>query len=83
MPNLITTDGTTLLETGDKSGIAEIMTAIELPVCRRNQRNSVGGPNEEIVSIDEFGGAEDTMDFATFGRWRTARRLQYETLEQN
>ncbi|MFX3789255.1 peptidase T, partial [Streptococcus suis] len=56
---LITTDGTTLLGADDKSGIAEIMTAMEYLVSHPEIKHCeirVGfGPDEEIgVGADKF-----------------------------
>ena len=56
---LITTDGTTLLGADDKSGIAEIMTAIEYltahPEIKHGEIRVGFGPDEEIgVGADQF-----------------------------
>lgn len=56
---LITTDGTTLLGADDKSGIAEIMTAIEFLVANPQIEHCdikvAFGPDEEIgVGADKF-----------------------------
>ena len=66
---LITTDGTTLLGADDKSGIAEIMTAIEYLVQHPDIKHCeirVGfGPDEEIgVGADKFDVEDFDVDFA-------------------
>ena len=81
---LITTDGRTLLGADDKSGIAEIMTAIEylaahpeIPHCEIR----VGfGPDEEIgVGADKFDVADFDVDFAYTVDGGPLGELQYET----
>ena len=81
---LVTTDGTTLLGADDKSGIAEIMTAIEylvahpeIPHCEIR----VGfGPDEEIgVGADKFDVADFDVDFAYTVDGGPLGELQYET----
>lgn len=81
---LITTDGTTLLGADDKSGIAEIMTAIEylvehpeIPHCEIR----VGfGPDEEIgVGADKFDVEDFDVDFAYTIDGGPLGELQYET----
>lgn len=66
---LITTDGTTLLGSDDKSGIAEIVTAMETLINDENIKHGkirVGfGPDEEIgVGADLFDVEEFDADFA-------------------
>ncbi|MFX3772384.1 peptidase T, partial [Streptococcus suis] len=65
---LITTDGTTLLGSDDKSGIEEIMTAIEFLVQNPDIKHceiSVGfGPDEEIgFGADKFDVEDFYVDF--------------------
>lgn len=81
---LITTDGTTLLGADDKSGIAEIMTAIEylsahpeIPHCEIR----VGfGPDEEIgIGADQFDVEDFNVDFAYTVDGGPLGELQYET----
>ena len=81
---LVTTDGTTLLGADDKSGIAEIMTAIEylvahpeIPHCEIR----VGfGPDEEIgIGADKFDVADFDVDFAYTVDGGPLGELQYET----
>lgn len=66
---LITTDGTTLLGSDDKSGIAEIVTAMETLINDENIKRGkirVGfGPDEEIgIGADLFDVEEFDADFA-------------------
>ena len=66
---LITTDGTTLLGADDKSGIAEIMTAIEYltahPEIKHGEIRVGFGPDEEIgVGADQFDAEDFDVDFA-------------------
>lgn len=66
---LITTDGTTLLGSDDKSGIAEIVTAVETLINDENIKHGkirVGfGPDEEIgIGADLFDVEEFDADFA-------------------
>ncbi|MEE3540920.1 hypothetical protein QO169_29975, partial [Pseudomonas aeruginosa] len=66
---LITTDGTTLLGADDKSGIAEIMTAIEYlnahPEIKHCEIRVGFGPDEEIgVGADKFDAEDFNVDFA-------------------
>ncbi|MBP2622361.1 peptidase T [Streptococcus oricebi] len=81
---LITTDGTTLLGADDKSGIAEIMTAVEylasnsqIPHCEIR----VGfGPDEEIgIGADKFDVEDFNVDFAYTVDGGPLGELQYET----
>ena len=81
---LITTDGTTLLGSDDKSGIAEIMTAIEYLVQNPNIKHCeirVGfGPDEEIgVGADKFDVEDFDVDFAYTMDGGPLGELQYET----
>lgn len=69
---LITTDGTTLLGADDKSGIAEIMTAMEYlinhPEIKHGTIRVAFGPDEEIgVGADKFDVAQFNVDFAVPG----------------
>lgn len=66
---LITTDGTTLLGSDDKSGVAEIVTAMEILVnddSIKHGKIRVGfGPDEEIgIGADLFDVEEFNADFA-------------------
>lgn len=66
---LITTDGTTLLGSDDKSGVAEIVTAMETLINDENIKHGkirVGfGPDEEIgIGADLFDVEEFDADFA-------------------
>lgn len=81
---LITTDGTTLLGSDDKSGIAEIMTAIEFLVQNPDIKHCeirVGfGPDEEIgVGADKFDVEDFDVDFAYTMDGGPLGELQYET----
>ena len=81
---LITTDGTTLLGADDKSGIAEIMTAIEYLVQNPDIKHCeirVGfGPDEEIgVGADKFDVEDFDVDFAYTVDGGPLGELQYET----
>ncbi|MGT2911863.1 peptidase T [Streptococcus cameli] len=81
---LITTDGTTLLGADDKSGIAEIMTAIEYLVQHPEIKHCeirVGfGPDEEIgVGADKFDVEDFDVDFAYTVDGGPLGELQYET----
>lgn len=81
---LITTDGTTLLGADDKSGIAEIMTAVEylashpeIPHC---EIRVAFGPDEEIgTGADHFDVADFNVDFAYTVDGGPLGELQYET----
>ena len=66
---LITTDGSTLLGADDKSGIAEIMTAMEIlinnPSIPHGTIKVAFGPDEEIgVGADKFDVEQFDVDFA-------------------
>lgn len=81
---LITTDGTTLLGADDKSGIAEIMTAIEYltanPEIKHGEIRVGFGPDEEIgVGADKFDAADFNVDFAYTVDGGPLGELQYET----
>lgn len=81
---LITTDGTTLLGSDDKSGIAEIMTAIEYLVTHPEIKHGeirVGfGPDEEIgVGANKFDVDDFNVDFAYTVDGGPLGELQYET----
>ncbi|MET3558731.1 tripeptide aminopeptidase [Streptococcus rupicaprae] len=81
---LITTDGTTLLGADDKSGIAEIMTAVEFLVANPDIKHCeirVGfGPDEEIgIGADKFDVADFDVDFAYTVDGGPLGELQYDT----
>ncbi|MGT2925195.1 peptidase T [Streptococcus caviae] len=81
---LITTDGTTLLGSDDKSGIAEIMTAAEYLVNHPEIEHAeirIGfGPDEEIGSgADKFDLTDFDVDFAYTVDGGPLGELQYET----
>lgn len=81
---MITTDGTTLLGADDKSGIAEIMTAIEFltsqPQIEHCDIKVAFGPDEEIgVGADKFEVADFEVDFAYTMDGGPLGELQYET----
>lgn len=81
---LITTDGTTLLGADDKSGIAEIMTAIDYlvthPEIEHCEIRVAFGPDEEIgVGADRFDVQEFDVDFAYTVDGGPLGELQYET----
>ncbi|OTN76319.1 peptidase T [Enterococcus sp. 8G7_MSG3316] len=81
---LITTDGTTLLGSDDKSGIAEIMTAMEIliknPEIKHGKIKVAFGPDEEIgVGADKFDVADFAVDFAYTMDGGPVGELQYET----
>lgn len=81
---LITTDGHTLLGSDDKSGIAEIMTAMEYllahPEIKHGKVMVAFGPDEEIgVGADKFNVAEFPVDFAYTMDGGPLGELQYET----
>ncbi|MFX3764253.1 peptidase T, partial [Streptococcus suis] len=67
--SLITTDGTTVLGSDDKSGMAEIMTAIEFliqnPDIKHGEIRVGFGPDEESgVGADKFDVKDFEGDFA-------------------
>lgn len=81
---LITTDGTTLLGADDKSGIAEIMTAIEFLTANPDIKHCeirVGfGPDEEIgTGADKFDAEDFDVDFAYTMDGGPLGELEYET----
>lgn len=81
---LITTDGTTLLGADDKSGIAEIMTAIEYlsshPEIKHGEIRVGFGPDEEIgVGANQFDAQDFDVDFAYTVDGGPLGELQYET----
>ena len=81
---LITTDGTTLLGADDKSGIAEIMTAIEYlnahPEIKHCEIRVGFGPDEEIgAGADKFDAEDFNVDFAYTVDGGPLGELQYET----
>lgn len=81
---LITTDGTTLLGADDKSGIAEIMSAViylkNHPEIPHGEIRIGFGPDEEIgVGADKFDVAEFDVDFAYTMDGGPVGELQYET----
>ncbi|MHC5227310.1 peptidase T [Enterococcus sp. LJL99] len=81
---LITTDGTTLLGSDDKSGIAEIMTAMEIliknPLIEHGTIRVAFGPDEEIgVGADKFDVAQFNVDFAYTMDGGPVGELQFET----
>ena len=81
---LITTDGRTLLGADDKSGIAEIMTAIEYltahPEIKHCEIRVGFGPDEEIgIGADKFDAEDFNVDFAYTVDGGPLGELQYET----
>ncbi|WP_368252125.1 peptidase T [Enterococcus sp. 2201sp1_2201st1_B8_2201SCRN_220225] len=81
---LITTDGTTLLGADDKSGIAEIMTAMEImiknPEIKHGEIKIAFGPDEEIgTGADKFDVAQFGADFAYTMDGGPVGELQFET----
>lgn len=81
---LITTDGTTLLGSDDKSGIAEIMIAMEIllktPTIKHGEIKVAFGPDEEIgVGADKFDVEDFNVDFAYTMDGGPVGELQYET----
>lgn len=81
---LITTDGTTLLGADDKSGIAEIMTAIEYlnqnPEIEHCEIRVGFGPDEEIgTGANRFDVEDFDVDFAYTVDGGPLGELQYET----
>lgn len=81
---LITTDGTTLLGADDKSGIAEIMTAMEImiknPDIKHGKIRVAFGPDEEIgVGANKFDVDQFNVDFAYTMDGGPIGELQYET----
>ena len=81
---LITTDGTTLLGSDDKSGIAEIITAlaylVEHPEIKHGEIRVGFGPDEEIGrGAIHFDVADFDVDFAYTVDGGPLGELQYET----
>ena len=81
---LITTDGTTLLGADDKSGIAEIMTALAHlkanPEIKHCEIRVGFGPDEEIgIGADKFDVEDFDVDFAYTVDGGPLGELQYET----
>lgn len=81
---LITTDGTTLLGADDKSGIAEIITAVEYlashPEIEHGEIRVGFGPDEEIgVGANKFDVEDFNVDFAYTIDGGPLGELQYET----
>lgn len=81
---LITTDGSTLLGSDDKSGIAEIMTAMEYlinhPEIKHGEVRVGFGPDEEIgIGADKFDVKQFNTDFAYTIDGGPIGELQYET----
>ncbi len=81
---LITTDGTTLLGSDDKSGIAEIMSAlayfIEHPEIPHGEVRVAFGPDEEIgIGADKFDVDHFAADFAYTVDGGPIGELQYES----
>lgn len=81
---LITTDGTTLLGSDDKSGIAEIISAVEYllahPEIVHGKVRLAFGPDEEIgVGADRFDVDHFAADFAYTVDGGPVGELQYES----
>ncbi|MGX6980073.1 peptidase T [Vagococcus elongatus] len=81
---LITTDGSTLLGADDKSGIAEIMSAMEYllktPEIKHGKIKVAFGPDEEIgVGADRFDVDDFAVDFAYTMDGGPVGELNYET----
>ena len=81
---LITTDGTTLLGADDKSGIAEIMTAMEYliqhPEIEHGKVRIAFGPDEEIGrGADHFDAEGFDVDFAYTMDGGPVGELEYES----
>ncbi|MBD3949311.1 peptidase T [Tuanshanicoccus lijuaniae] len=81
---LITTDGTTLLGADDKSGIAEIMTAMEYliahPEIKHGEVKVAFGPDEEIGrGADHFDVDSFATDFAYTMDGGPVGELEYES----
>ncbi|EPH12661.1 peptidase T [Facklamia hominis] len=81
---LITTDGTTLLGADDKSGIAEIMTAMDYlikhPEIKHGKVRVAFGPDEEIGrGADHFDAEGFGVDFAYTMDGGPVGELQYES----
>lgn len=81
---LITTDGSTLLGSDDKSGVAEIITAmdyfIQHPEIKHGDIKIGLGPDEEIgTGADHFGAEDFATDFAYTMDGGPIGQLEYET----
>jgi len=81
---LVTTDGTTLLGSDDKSGVAEIMTAAEYllshPEIEHGEIRIGFGPDEEIgTGADRFDVDDFDVDFAYTVDGGPLGELSYET----
>lgn len=81
---LITTDGSTLLGSDDKSGIAEIISAMEYllahPEIKHGKIKVAFGPDEEIgTGADKFDVDDFAVDFAYTMDGGPVGELQYET----
>lgn len=81
---LITTDGTTLLGADDKSGIAEIMTALEYlidhPEIKHGKVRVAFGPDEEIGrGADHFDAPAFATEFAYTMDGGPVGELEYES----
>lgn len=81
---LITTDGTTLLGSDDKSGIVEIMSMVEFfianPTIRHGKIRVAFGPDEEIgVGADRFDVDHFGADFAYTIDGGPVGELEYES----
>lgn len=81
---LITTDGTTLLGSDDKSGIVEILSAVEHlidhPEIKHGKIRVAFGPDEEIGrGADHFDVAHFAADFAYTMDGGPVGELQYES----
>lgn len=63
--DIITADGTTLLGSDDKAGIAEIMTMID--TLRQNPQLKYGNIAVAFTPDEEVGGGIDKFDIAAFG----------------
>ncbi|WP_208422772.1 peptidase T [Latilactobacillus fragifolii] len=81
---LITTDGSTLLGSDDKSGVAEIMTAMDFlvqhPEIKHGDIKIGFGPDEEIgTGADHFDAKDFAADFAYTMDGGPIGQLEYET----
>ncbi|KRN97034.1 pepT protein [Furfurilactobacillus siliginis] len=81
---LITTDGSTLLGADDKSGVAEIMTAVEYlvahPEVKHGELHVAFGPDEEIgTGADHFDAKGFGVKFAYTVDGGPLGELEYET----
>ncbi len=81
---LITTDGSTLLGSDDKSGVAEIMTAMDFlvqhPEIKHGDIKIGFGPDEEIgTGADHFDAKDFATDFAYTMDGGPIGQLEYET----